>query len=218
MKNLIKRNYILFVIARKIRQTLNNSSLRGGVKISNKGCAKLTKNIQGAGHTIYIGKGTFIDNAQIYIRGNNNTIVFGDDCYIGPRCHFRCEGNGIQIIIGNQTTMTRDCNFTAQEDHTTITLGEDCMLSNTIVIRTSDSHPIYDEEGNRTNLAKSVTIGNHVWIAPQSTIVKGAIIGDNVIIGSKSLVTKNCESNSLYAGIPAKIIKKNVRWTREKLF
>ena len=99
-----------------------------------------------------------------------------------------------------------------------IEIGEDCMISNNIIIRTSDSHPLYSKEGIRFNPARSVKVRNHVWIAPQSTILKGAVIGNNVIVGSKSLVTKTIMDDCLCAGIPAKIIKENVKWTRDALF
>ena len=49
-----------------------------------------------------------------------------------------------------------------------------------------------------------VKIGNNVFIGMDATITRNVIIGDNVIIGAGSVVTKNCESNSVYAGNPAK--------------
>ncbi len=114
--------------------------------------------------------------------------------------------------------MTRDIHLCVQENNMTIEIGDDCMFSNNIIVRTSDSHPIYNEEEIRVNSPKSVKLGNHVWIAPQTTILKGVTIEENVIIGSKSLVTKDIEANCLCAGVPAKVIKKQIKWTREKLF
>lgn len=51
-----------------------------------------------------------------------------------------------------------------------------------------------------------VTIGNNVFIGVNAIITKGVTIGDNVIIGVGSVVTKNCDSNCVYAGVPAKKI------------
>lgn len=92
------------------------------------------------------------------------------------------------------------------------------MFSNKIIIRTSDSHPIYDIESNkRINPAKNIHIGNHVWIAPQSTIMKGVNIGDGAIIGSHTLVTKDVNNNSLVVGYPAREVKSKINWTREDI-
>ena len=111
------------------------------------------------------------------------------------------------------------CNFTAQEDDMQIEVGKDCMFSNTIVVRTSDSHPIYKmETGERINQPKSVVIGDHVWIAPNAKIMKGAIIGAGSVIGSDTMVNKTIPSNCLAVGTPAKIVKENIYWTRKSLF
>ena len=91
-------------------------------------------------------------------------------------------------------------------------------FSNKIIVRTSDSHPIYDlTSGERINSPKPVIIGRHVWIAPDSKIMKGAIIGDGCIIGSNTMVSKQIPANALAVGMPAKVVKEGVRWTREDI-
>lgn len=99
-------------------------------------------------------------------------------------------------------------------------MGYDCMLSNHIIVRTSDSHPIFDTVTNeRINKPLPIHIGNHVWIAPNSKIMKGAIIADGCIIGSDTTVSKPFKTNNtLIVGRPARAIKQNVLWTREQLF
>lgn len=49
-------------------------------------------------------------------------------------------------------------------------------------------------------------IGNNVYIAAGSRILGDITIGDNVIIGANSVVLKNIPSNSIVAGVPAKVI------------
>jgi len=51
-----------------------------------------------------------------------------------------------------------------------------------------------------------VEIGNNVFIGRNAIIMRNTVIGDNVIIGAGSVVTKDCESNYVYAGVPAKKI------------
>lgn len=109
------------------------------------------------------------------------------------------------------------CHFNAQEHDTKITVGEDCMFSNTIIVCTSDSHPIYNEEGVRINNPKDVVIGDHVWIAPNSVIMKGAVIESGCIVGSHSMINKNIPANSCVVGMPGKVVKEGVTWTRENV-
>ena len=52
-----------------------------------------------------------------------------------------------------------------------------------------------------------VAIGNNVFVGMNAIITRGVTIGDNVVIGAGSVVTKDCEPNSVYAGVPAKKVK-----------
>ncbi|MBQ8885930.1 MAG: acyltransferase [Clostridia bacterium] len=61
-------------------------------------------------------------------------------------------------------------------------------------------------DGIITGAVGKVTIKNNVFIARNVTIMRNVTIGENVIIGANSVVTKDCESNSVYVGVPAKRI------------
>lgn len=186
--------------------------------VTNKGYGSYKKLIRGSNNQIIIGQGTCMGNTMFHIIGNNNKIIIGDGCTIGKGCSFWMEGNDITITIGSGTTFTQFCHFNAQENGARIDVGEDCMFSNKIIVRTSDSHPIYDlTSGERINSPKPVIIGRHVWIAPDSKIMKGAIIGDGCIIGSNTMVSKQIPANALAVGMPAKVVKEGVRWTREDI-
>lgn len=129
------------------------------------------------------------------------------------------EGNHITIEIGCINDLHAYGTFLCSGGHSSIRIGEDCMFSNNIVVRTSDSHPIYDlNTRQRINPAKNVSIGRHVWIAPNTKIMKGAKIGNNAIIGSNTIITNEIPCNCLAVGAPGKIVKTDVDWTREKLF
>lgn len=189
------------------------------VDLINNGYGIIKKDIVGNGNRIIVGKETYLNDTKIRIRGNNNTITFGENCIVGKDCSFWMEGNNISIHIGDNTTFTLLVHFCAQEDGTSIVVGKDCMFSNNIVVRTSDSHPIYDVNTNlRLNEAKDVHLGNHIWIAPNVRIMKGVSIDDGSIIGSDTIVTKDIPANSLAVGHPAKVVKENIRWSREVLF
>jgi len=63
-----------------------------------------------------------------------------------------------------------------------------------------DKYPDWD-------IIKRITIGDNVYIGTGSLIMPGVSIGDNVIVGANSVVTKNLESGNVYAGVPAMKIK-----------
>jgi acetyltransferase-like isoleucine patch superfamily enzyme len=90
-----------------------------------------------------------------------------------------------------------------------ITIGDNVVISENVTIRDSDNHELlYDGY----EMSKPVTIGNHVWIGMNVTILKGVTIGDGAVIAAGSVVTRDISPHCLAAGVPAKVIKENVRW------
>lgn len=179
----------------------------------------IMKNIEGLDNVIEIGEGTQCYGTKIRIRENNNKLVIGSGCMIGTNCSFWISGDNIEIRVGKDSSFTTTCHINASESGSRIVIGEEAMFSNNIIVRTSDDHPIYDmTTGARINPAKDVEIGEHVWIAPNTKIMKGAVIGDGCIIGSDSTVNKEIPANSMAVSRPAKVVKTNIRWTREHLF
>lgn len=180
--------------------------------------SSISKEIIGKDNFVFIGEKSRIYGLRVVINGIGNQLIIGENCVIGKNCYFLIEGSGNKILIESNCTFTHSVHLCAQEYDTSILIGEDCMFSNNIIVRTSDSHPIYNNTGKRINNAKSVEIGKHVWIAPHATVMKGVHLGEGVICASNSVITKDIKKGSLVGGIPAKIIKENISWSRKKIF
>ncbi len=84
-----------------------------------------------------------------------------------------------------------------------ISIGDNVTISSDVTILAHDASPC--KVGCHTKLGL-VTIGNNVFIGAKSVILCNVSIGDSVIVGAGSVVTHNLESNSVYAGNPAKRI------------
>lgn len=218
IKKFIFSNNFLYKLTIYLKRLKTRYNCKG-VIFENYGYARIDKDIIGKNNLIKIGENTIIHKSNIRIRGDNNKLIIDEDCHIGESCSFWMEGNDINIHIGKGTTMTYGVHLCAQENNTKIIIGEDCMLSNTISIRTSDSHPIYSlYSTKRLNNADNVILKNHVWIAPNVKIMKGVRIEEGSIIGTDTIVTKNIPAHALAVGHPAKIVKSEIKWTRERLF
>ncbi|MCC8145046.1 MAG: acyltransferase, partial [Bacteroidales bacterium] len=148
--------------------------------------------------------------------GNNHKVNIGNSCkYKGGSIWI--EDEYCELVIGQKTTI-ESAHLALTEPHRKIIIGEDCMLSMNIEFRTGDSHSILNNDtGERINFGKDIILGNHVWIGANCIILKGTTIGENSVIGTQSLVTKNIPNNSIAAGIPAKIVKNNINWSRERI-
>lgn len=80
-------------------------------------------------------------------------------------------------------------------------------------MHTTDYHVIQDANGNVENMSDDIFIGNHVWIGLQCILLKGTKVADGCVVGARSLLTKEYkEKNTIIAGQPAIIIKKNIYW------
>jgi len=60
------------------------------------------------------------------------------------------------------------------------------------------------------SLYKKTYVGKNCFIGANSIILPGIKIGDHVIVGAGSVITKDVKSNCIVAGNPAKIIKENI--------
>ena len=56
-------------------------------------------------------------------------------------------------------------------------------------------------------ITKPIIIGNKVYIGEETLILPGVHIGDNVVIGARSVVTRDIPDNSVAAGVPCRVIK-----------
>lgn len=125
-------------------------------------------------------------------------------------------GDRNQLVIGQNTTVEGLTIHQFNSNNTKVELGDDCQIAYRVSIKTSDIHSIYDKNTKKLlNYAKDVTLGNHVWIAADTTILKGSNIPNNCMVGACSLVNKSfSEENSIIAGSPAKVIKQGINWDR----
>ncbi len=159
----------------------------------------ITKNVLiscGSNSKIRIGAGNNYKKAEILV-GSNNEVSIGS----------RTTAGGVSIVLKSS-------------NNTKINIGDDCMLSYNVIIRTEDAHVIYDCKTMQVlNKPQDVNIGNHVWIAAKTTVLKGTNIPDNCIIGTYSLLNKRFEEeNCMIAGMPAKVIKTGVNWDRSNTY
>lgn len=90
-----------------------------------------------------------------------------------------------------------------------IEIGDDVKISEDVTIRDSDNHTIVRDG---YEVSQPIKIGNHVWIGLGVTILKGVTIGDGAVIAAGAVVTKSIPPKSLAAGVPAKVIKSNIKW------
>jgi acetyltransferase-like isoleucine patch superfamily enzyme/coenzyme F420-reducing hydrogenase beta subunit len=139
---------------------------------------------------LYVGK-----NASLFVNGYY-TVYSGSDIRVYPNGILTLKGgfcnNGVQITCGKK-----------------ITIGKNCAIAREVIIRDYDAHVLLPSENE---IAEEINIKDHVWIGNRAIILKGVTIGRGAVIAAGAIVTKDVPEKCLAAGVPAKVIRENVRW------
>lgn len=89
-----------------------------------------------------------------------------------------------------------------------ITIGDNVTITPGVKFQTHDGGvALFRKEYPGLNVFGKITIGNNVFIGEDAMIMYGVTVGDNVVIGARSVVTKDVPSNTVVAGVPARMIK-----------
>lgn len=127
----------------------------------------------------------------------------GENCYIEPPFHSNFGGR--HVHFGNN--VYANFNLTCVDD-THIYVGDHTMFGPNVVLATA-GHPILPalrEEGYQYNAP--IHIGKNCWIGAGAILLPGITIGDHVVVGAGSVVTKDLPSYVVAVGNPCKILRK----------
>lgn len=166
-----------------------------------------------------IGDEVFIGGTQIEI-GTYSALKIGNHSILGKmgtvqRVVIR---NNAEVVIGDDFSIAGDFFFMISPN-TRLKIGKDNMFSWGVRIFTDDGHSIFDVVSREAinvmqGQCREVVIGDHVWIGLRTTIFYGTNIGNGSIVGACSFMKGSFPNNCMIAGVPAKMIKKDVCWSR----
>jgi maltose O-acetyltransferase len=149
-------------------------------------------------------KGLIGDRCSFFARYPNSKTTIGNRFFLFGSNEILNSGN---LIIGKNFSMNHYSKIISFDS---IRIGDNVTIASYVSILDHDHK--YELTNGQLILegytTSPICIGNNVWIGDKCTILKGVSIGDNVVIGANSVVTKDIESNNVAVGIPAKVIKR----------
>ncbi|MEJ1089996.1 glycerophosphodiester phosphodiesterase family protein [Microbacterium sp. Mu-80] len=174
--------------------------------------------IRGRNNRLTVAKGSRLTRLDVIFDNNNAEVSIGPSRAGIPTAAFRIRaGADSTVRVGKDVSTTRSVFLSATEG-TSVIIGDDVMFATNNEVRADDAHAIFDvSSGKRVNPARSVTVGNHVWLARDAVILGGATIGDGSVIGYRSLVTRKVPNNCVAVGAPATVTRRNIAWERPHL-
>ena len=164
------------------------------------------------------GRGTKIFGGIIINLNNSKPIQIGDNCKFVSHSRFNMVGvnKKVSISVGKNAVLKigKSCGFTGTSivANNSIIIGDYCNFGGNTFIWDTDFHPL-DFEDRRIHRiekikTKPIIIGDDVFVGANSIILKGVNLGNRAIVGAGSVVTKNIPAEEVWAGNPAKFIRK----------
>lgn len=151
----------------------------------------VTINFLGKHNKVFLGKNMIIGNLNISM-GNNSVCSIGDNTDIG----------GAVLDVSNAK----------------LEIGESCLLSAEVIIRTHDSHHIFDlKTHKRVNYEEDVIIGDHVWVGYRAQLLSSFSIGDGSVIGAGAVTSGKFGGHVVIVGSPARVIRSGICWRKDFL-
>ena len=224
LQNILKQ--ILNKRRLKIRGSYNKVVfVKNGKEFRNKSVKGLEIKIKGNNNAVKIHLPLKFKNSKIIIKGDNNSFEILHSSKFIHNTNFLLDqrANNRQVFI-DEDFLCAGANIITALNESTLNVGRSCMISYDVHIRNHDGHTIYDKTTKEVidksfdKSNRNMKIGDNVWIGFRSMITRNLTISDWVIVGAGSILSKPIkESNVIYAGIPAKKVRKNIKWSHDNV-
>jgi acetyltransferase-like isoleucine patch superfamily enzyme len=146
--------------------------------------------------------------------GRRGRIELGRWSWLGHGTKIRCH-EGV-VSIGAKTVLGQECTISAYQH---ISIGRECVIADRVMLIDFDHGIVEVDRPIRLQgiYKRDVRVGNNVWIGYGACILRGVTVGDNAVIGTNSVVTKDVPDNAIVGGVPARVIRmretpREMRW------
>ena len=148
--------------------------------------------------------------------GKKNYLLLNENASI--QFNGRCTmSSGVSLIldigsleIGDNFICNKNCTISCNDR---ITIGDHVLFGWNVEVLDADNHKVIHKNKGKTCDRGAIKIGNHVWVASYSHILKNSAIPDGSVVAYHSLVTKQFDGEKLLlGGCPAKVIEEEIEW------
>lgn len=177
--------------------------------------AGLKINFYGSNNECKIRKssGVFDLGSHINFYCNNATVEIGE-IFVHASVAISM-GENARLYIGKDFS-SNGTEFNLIEQNSDVHIGNNVLFARNTKVYSSDMHTIYDIKTKEVlNFKNKIYLADNIWICEDAIILGNSKVQSNSVIAARSLVNKKIKtSNCILAGIPAKVVKRGVAWSR----
>jgi acetyltransferase-like isoleucine patch superfamily enzyme len=146
--------------------------------------------------------------------GRDARVVLGRWSWLGTGCKVRAHEG--EVRIGAKTVLGQECTISAYQH---VSIGRECIVADRVMLIDFDHGVVDVEQPIRLQgiYKRDVRVGHNVWIGYGACLLRGVSVGDNAVIGTSAVVTKDVPPNAVAAGVPARVLRtrdapQTMRW------
>jgi acetyltransferase-like isoleucine patch superfamily enzyme len=146
--------------------------------------------------------------------GKGAKVHLGRWSWIGHGTKIRAHEG--EVFIGAKSVIGQECTVSAFQH---VSIGRECIVADRVMLIDFDHGVVEVERPIRLQgiYKRDVRVGNNVWIGYGACFLRGVTVGDNAIVGTSSVVTKDVPANAVVAGAPARLVRmrprpRTLRW------
>jgi acetyltransferase-like isoleucine patch superfamily enzyme len=156
----------------------------------------------------------FVGPGVTFEIGKDATVRLGRWSWIGHGTKIRAHEG--EVSIGAKTVMGQECTISAFQH---VSIGRECIVADRVMLIDFDHGVVEVERPVRAQgiYKRDVRVGNNVWVGYGACFLRGTTTGDNAVVGTLSVVTKDLPDNAVAAGRPARVLRmreapRTMRW------
>ncbi len=157
----------------------------------------------------------FVAPDVIFEIGPDAVLRLGRWSWIGHGTKIRVHEG--EVEIGAKTVMGQECTISAFQH---VSIGRECIVADRVMLIDFDHGVVEVDRPVREQgiYKRDVRVGHNVWIGYGACFLRGTTTGDNAVIGSQTIVSKDVPENAVAAGAPVRVIRmrpkpKTMRWS-----
>ena len=146
--------------------------------------------------------------------GRDAVVRLGRWSWIGHGTKIRAHEG--EVEIGAKTVLGQECTISSFQH---VAIGRECIVADRVMLIDFDHGVTEQERPIRLQgiYKRDVNVGHNCWIGYGACILRGVTVGDNAIIGTSTVVTKDLPANAVAGGVPARILRmrdepETLRW------